>query len=84
VVNENVRRAVANVFGEDVADEIITLTEKQVEVAGGVENGAKLLGMQLLILDNLFSQHGRGDSRRTYGSYRFNYRRVAIGGKSNF
>jgi len=60
VVNESVRRAVAEVFGEDVADEIITLTEKQVEVAGGRENGAKLFGMQILIIDSLFNQHGRG------------------------
>lgn len=64
MVNKSVRRAVANVFGEDISDEIITLTEKQVEVAGGVENGAKLLGMQLLILDDLFSQHGRGTIKK--------------------
>ena len=60
MVNESVRRAVAEVFGEEIADEIITLTEKQVEVAGGVENGAKLMGMQIVILNDLFSQHGRG------------------------
>lgn len=60
MVNESVRRAVAEVFGEDVADKIIALTEKQVEVAGGVENGAKLMGMQIVILNDMFSQHGRG------------------------
>lgn len=60
MVNKSVRRAVAEVFGEEIADEIITLTEKQVEVAGGVENGAKLMGMQIVILNDLFSQHGRG------------------------
>lgn len=60
MVNKSVRRAVANVFGEEIADEIITLTEKQLEVAGGRENGAKLLGMQILIINDLFSQHGRG------------------------
>lgn len=60
MVNKSVRRAVAEVFGEENADEIIALTEKQVEVAGGVENGAKLMGMQIVILNDLFSQHGRG------------------------
>lgn len=60
MVNKSVRRAVAEVFGEETADEIITLTEKQLEIAGGRENGAKLLGMQIVILNDLFSQHGRG------------------------
>ena len=60
MVSESVRRAVAVVFGEDKADEIIKLTHKQLEVAGGKDNAAKLMGMQIVILDDMFSQYGRG------------------------
>ncbi len=60
LVSENVRRAVIDMFGEDVADKIIKLTCKQFVVAGGMKNAAKLLGLQIVILDSLIEQHGRG------------------------
>lgn len=60
MVNESVRRAVVDIFGEDVADEIIKLTCKQLALAGGMKNAAKLLGLQIVLLDSLFEQYGRG------------------------
>lgn len=67
VVNESVRRAVVDIFGEDVADEIIKLTCKQLALAGGMKNAAKLLGLQIVLLDSLFEQHGRGTMKLDKG-----------------
>lgn len=41
LVSENVRRAVIDMFGEDIADKIIKLTCKQFVVAGGMKNAGQ-------------------------------------------